>query len=517
MNEVVSSFCLTVLLLDSEKIIFYRLYMRIFRKTLAVRTALFFLFLSFQSALSAQTNHPSFEPLFTTNRNSTGYTADEVFEAGLLFSEIERGSQTWISCLQDFQKIKENVSSEAFMALSEEERGRAILKYLYNDYLRTYNFDQTRIDLALKTGFYNCVSSAVIYMAAAKAAGLDVRGQRTTQHAFCSVYVPSAKAGQLKKIDVETTNPYGFNPGSKEEIEHSDQIKKYYVVPKKYYANRSEVSDGVFVGLIGGNLTSDYIKSGEYHKAVPLGAARWEAVKAEPGKAAASVRNEFDILAANYVNLVPDSAATYFSTLDWFAAFIERWGNNSFLQKNLDTSFVNLLVLCNQEKNYELAREGYEKYKDKVSASQITKADEIITDIIILTATNGLSLEEKLEETNRLISSEELSTPARQKRAELHLESFWLEELNALMNSRDYESGYERASLAVNQLPKSSKIKTMQNGFYNNIIATIHNSFAKEANAGSFESAQKILEEGLEKFPNDRTLKKDLVDLQKIF
>ena len=201
MNEVVSSFCLTVLLLDSEKIIFYRLYMRIFGKTSTVRVFLFFLFFGFLSALSAQANHPSFEPLFTTNRNSTGYTADEVFEAGLLFSEIERGSQTWISCLQDFQKIKENVSSEAFMALSEEERGRAILKYLYNDYLRTYNFDQTRIDLALKTGFYNCVSSAVIYMAAAKAAGLDVRGQRTTQHAFCSVYVPSAKAGQLKKID----------------------------------------------------------------------------------------------------------------------------------------------------------------------------------------------------------------------------------------------------------------------------------------------------------------------------
>ena len=84
------------------------------------------------------------------------------------------------------------------------------------------------------------------------------------------------------------------------------------------------------------------------------------------------------------------------------------------------------------------------------------------------------------------------------------------------MNFRNYELGYTNASIALNQLPKSTKIKAMQNGFYNNQIATIHNSFAKQANARNFEAAQAILEEGLEKFPNDKTLKKDLADLLKV-
>ena len=84
------------------------------------------------------------------------------------------------------------------------------------------------------------------------------------------------------------------------------------------------------------------------------------------------------------------------------------------------------------------------------------------------------------------------------------------------MNSRDYELGYTNAATALNQLPKSTKIKAMQNGFYNNLIATIHNNFAKLANAGNFESACTVLEEGLQKFPNDKSLKKDLADLQKI-
>ena len=127
-----------------------------------------------------------------------------------------------------------------------------------------------------------------------------------------------------------------------------------------------------------------------------------------------------------------------------------------------------------------------------------------------------VGLLEKIEKTNSLLATKELSSSERQKRAQLHLESFWLDALNALMNSRDYEEGYKKAGQALIQLPKSTKIKAMQNNFYNNSIAIIHNNFARQANAGKFEEAQAILEEGLEKFPEDRTLTKDLSDLQKV-
>lgn len=497
----------------------------IFKKRIS-RVIVLFLVFCFYNKIFAQIQHPSMEPVFSvvsvlglkSEADNTNYTADEVFEMGLLFSECQRGSDTWNHSWKQFEEIKQEVTSSEFMSLEEEERGRAILKLLYRDYLAAYSLNQTKIDVAMDKGFYNCVSSAVLYMAAAKAAELDVRGQRTTQHAFCSIYVPvtDGKPGQLKKIDVETTNPYGFNPGSKEEIEHESQIRKYYVVPKKYYSNRIEVSDGVFTGLIAGNLCSEYIKSENYKKAVPLGAARWEAVRKENSKTVASVRNEFDILAANYVNLIPSSAASYSSTLNWYSTFIDRWGNTAFLQKNLDSSFINLLVLCNKEQDYPLAKSTYEKYKDKVSQQQLTKSEEIITDIIILSATDAISTEDKIVETNRLLTTKDLSNPVRQKRAQLHLESFWLDKLNSLMNSREYEEGYRAAALALNQLPKSTKVKAMQNNFYNNSIAIIHNNFARQANGGNFDEAQAILEAGLEKFPGDKSLTKDLSDLQKV-
>lgn len=477
------------------------------------------------SLFYAQENLPSFEPFFDVkeilnHKNESGnyisYEADEVFEMGLMFSECEQNSEIWKKSWKKFEQIKKVVSSDEIMSLELEDRGRAILKFLYQDYLKTYSLKQTKIDIALETGEYNCVSSAIIYMAAAKVAGIDVRGQKTTQHAFCSIYVPGIKDGQLKKIDVETTNPYGFNPGSREEIEHEDQIKKFYVVPKKYYANRSEVSDGVFTGLVAGNLCSDYIRSGNYSKAIPLGAARWDVVKYEAGKSANSVRKEFDILAVNYINMLPESATFYYSMLNWFLSFIDHWGSTEFLQKNLDSSFVNLLILCNKEANYTLAKTSYDEYKNKVSQSQRNKADEIITDLIIEKTTSGLSTELKIQEINSLILTEEFEEPVRQRRAKLHLEKFWLDYLNTFMNLREYETGYSKALFAATQLPKSSKIKNMQNMFYNNIIVQIHNDFIKQARAGNVSDAKKILEEGLEKFPNDKILKKDFSDLQKI-
>ena len=247
-----------------------------------------------------QQTHPSIEPLFLpedvlVNPNSTNasLSADEVFKLALLFSECPLNSPEWMQCLKQFDQLKQKVTSETFLAQSLEDRGRAVLKLLYQDYLATYDFNQTRTDVALQTGVYNCVSSALLYMAVAKAAGIEVRGQKTSEHAFCTVYIPSgtgSKTNQYKKIDVETTNPYGFNPGSKETIENEDKIQGYYVVPKKYYANRQEVSDLLFAGLIAGNICATCIEQDDYEKAIPVGAARY--VQAAQRGAAAIRKNK---------------------------------------------------------------------------------------------------------------------------------------------------------------------------------------------------------------------------------
>ena len=145
--------------------------------------------------------HPDMEPsfIFNTEAGTTELSADEVFQLSLLFSECPLDSPEGEQCLKQFEQLKQKVTDEAFITQTPEELGRAVLKLLYQDVLTTYDFNQTRTDIALQTGVYNCVSSALLYMAVAKAAGLEVRGQKTSEHAFCTVYIPGSKAGQFTK------------------------------------------------------------------------------------------------------------------------------------------------------------------------------------------------------------------------------------------------------------------------------------------------------------------------------
>ena len=493
---------------------------RVLRKVLVV-----FVSVTFFANLFAQNEHPSMEPAFSlfgvlgvkSEAGNTNYTADEVFEMSLLFSECERGSEAWNRCWKQFEEIKKEVASDEIMSLDEEERGRAILKLLYRDYLAAYSLTQTKVNVAMDKGFYNCVSSAVLYMAAAKAAGLDVRGQRTTQHAFCSIYVPAAdgKPGQLKKIDVETTNPYGFNPGSKEAVENEDKIQGYYVVPKKFYTNRQEVSDRIFTGLIAGNICADCIENNDYNKAVPVGAARYLLVCNEQSKAATQARHDFDVLAGNYINTNPGSAAIFNERLDWFTSFIDRWGMTDFLQQNMDNAMYNLLVLCTQEKNLSLAAASFEKNKKYLTQKEIATSQEIITDIVLDINQQEATGQSQIELINDFLSNPDYQEEAFQNRAKLYLENAWLSVLNKCMNIQAYEEGYEKSAEALESLPQSSKIKKMQKSFYDNCIVIIHNNFADQANAGNYDKARSILEEGLQKYPDDKTLKSDLTLLNK--
>ena len=94
-----------------------------FKKYAAKKFAAVIIYFFISLSLFAQTlQHPDIEPLFTVQiKNPSKWTADEIFETALLFSECEKGSQSWNRCLQEFNKIKKEVTSSEYMKLSEEE------------------------------------------------------------------------------------------------------------------------------------------------------------------------------------------------------------------------------------------------------------------------------------------------------------------------------------------------------------------------------------------------------------
>ncbi|MGA2642636.1 MAG: hypothetical protein ABSG21_17240 [Spirochaetia bacterium] len=160
------------------------------------------------------------------------------------------------SLLLKFRGEVAEVSDQA--ALAE----RALL-FLHRNLFTSYSALQTRVDTALDTGVYNCVSSAVLYMVLARSVGLSVGGVRTPDHAFASVLVNG------QQLDVETTNPYGFNPGAKKEFTDSfGKITGYSYVPPGSYVDRRAIGEKELLSLILYNRVSEYMDGRSFRDAL---------------------------------------------------------------------------------------------------------------------------------------------------------------------------------------------------------------------------------------------------------
>lgn len=145
----------------------------------------------------------------------------------------------------------------------QAELAEKTLAFLHKNLLVSYSEGQTRVDTAMETGVFNCVSSAVLYMILARSVGLSVGGIRTTDHAFCTVLVDG------ESVDVETTNPYGYNPGTRKEFSDSfGRLTGYSYVPPSNYRDRRAIGERELLGLILYNRVSEYTDGRYFRDAV---------------------------------------------------------------------------------------------------------------------------------------------------------------------------------------------------------------------------------------------------------
>ncbi|MDR2370681.1 MAG: hypothetical protein LBD71_04310, partial [Treponema sp.] len=161
------------------------------------------------------------------------------------------------------------LKADPLLPADPAERGEYVLSFMHKKFLKSYSLIQTRLDTLLENGRYNCVSSAVLYLVLAQSAGLDVRGVMTKDHAFASVNIN----GEL--VDVETTNPYGFNPGNRKEFHDGfGRLTGFAYVPAANYRDRSAITPIELVSLVFSNRIADLEKRGRFAEAVPLAISR---------------------------------------------------------------------------------------------------------------------------------------------------------------------------------------------------------------------------------------------------
>jgi hypothetical protein len=393
-----------------------------------------------------------------------------------------------------------------------KERGDYILSFMHKKFLKRYSVNQTRMDTLLANGSYNCVSSAVLYTILASAAGLRTRGVVTRDHAFVTV-----EAGE-ETIDVETTNPYGFDPGNRREFHDAfGKATGFVYVPAKNYRERTDVDATELVSLILHNRISDLESRGRFAESVPLAVNRAALLSLSDR----TVYTEFfddprNILQDRIFNYAASllKAGKETELLEWAelagAKFPapERWReivfgavNNGLAKMIKNSRFEegHSLLAANASK---LGSENYKRLRAMLADAELF---HIVTSVkTIQDAGAALDALDSAEDEALLTAGrlKELRIFAVIKKAGFMVKERGVREALAYAESARSGSGDPQLDALIKSLKE-------------NRIVELHNAFAAAYNRRDFAQARELIRSALEEFPEDTRLLADRDLLEK--
>lgn len=373
-----------------------------------------------------------------------------------------------------------------------------MLVFLYENVLSRYSEFQTRVDVALETGTYNCVSSAVLYYYFARVAGLDVAGVETPVHSFCTVAIP----GEGRKIDVETTNPYGFDPGVRRELATGDpNEKRYAVVPQTNYLSRKSVGERRLVSLIYNNRITLLEKSGQSWEAVGLALDAWTLQGTEASRGDLAER------CLNYATGLV-SAGKALEALDFIRMVSEKWGDYPRYREFSASALGPTL-------NGLMAQGAWTDAFALMTARGPDLAPAVAREMGELVAANYLAdyalthtLAESLAETER--NRDALSAADYAK----VIAYAYSRAVESLARNGDWLGASALADEGLAVVPGRAELLRARAAYRQNYAIEAHNRAAAAFNSGDAAGAKAILEEALRAVPENATLKADLSRLK---
>jgi hypothetical protein len=421
-------------------------------------------------------------------------------------------------------------------------RGEAILAYLHANLLKAYREDATTLDGILDSGEFNCVSSAVLYAIAARGLGLDVAGVRTADHAFCTVLA----GGRL--IDVETTNPYGFDPGAKKEFKDSfGRTTGFAYVAPGGYGDRRPIGTRDLVGLILSNRASLLEQSGRFSEALRLGAdydalcpgtesraflvdrinnfvadlaSRRDFADAETAARAAAAAFPGEArLAVLSMQATYNKAAAMIQAGDWEAAFnvatdavseLAAAGKPEVdateLRDLAEASLAGLADSLARKGDFAGARRAVAEREARSTRKAIEAAYAEIGEMELVRAANSLPFAEATRTADRVLAAGEVS----QARYAQAMAAIYSKEADRIASGGDWLGAAALADEGAAKAPGDGSLARIAEAMRHNFVVQAHNEFARRYNAGDYAGAKSVVETALLSMPHDPTLLRDL-------
>lgn len=446
---------------------------------------------------------PSIKPAFTITSWSSvapdqeNFSGSDIIRLSLRFGLTEPDSEIWKNSLLKYKEMVDRLKT--FKNLSEIEKGEKIMEVMYESALSNYRIEQTKLDVMFEKGTYNCVSSSLLYLALAKDWGLDARVQETSKHAFITIYT---KDGQ--QVDVETTNPQGFNPGTRKMVtQNSTGSKKYTIVPKNYYSNRNEISDRKAVTLVAKNLCSFMNDRNDYQTSVPLAVSVYMFVEREKNL----VRQDMDALCANYAAYA-NKTSNFEQALDFLESIYDAYGASDILEKNYNNIAYNSAAQNCNANNFEAAWDNYNRRKPLLTEKDSAEINAMIWESEVLYKAQALEGDEGIACVQQY--RKDVQDPKLLSQLERIEEIHWSKKIVPYLNREQYLEAVQICDKAIQSLPKSSYLKNTKSVCYSNHGVKVHNQVVPLINARKYNEALDILNEAAQLNPQNSLIKKDI-------
>jgi tetratricopeptide (TPR) repeat protein len=377
---------------------------------------------------------------------------------------------------------------------------------MHKNFLKAYSERQTRLDELLRTGRYNCVSSAVFYMILSLSSGLDAGGVMTKDHAFATI-----NTGR-ELVDVETTNMYGFDPGNRKEFQDSfGKATGFAYVPVKNYRDRTAINPPELVSLILSNRIAELELRSNFSDAVPLSINR-EALLSRNTR---TDHNAFfedphkDMLTRlfNYgawlIKNGKDDQA-----MDWAEYAGNTFPGEEAWQDLVYAAANNKAIRLIRTRKIAEARAGLEAARRRLSADNFNALDGMVLEAELAERVNGIRNPGEAEAALSLINSTWERIPEK-SREELRTTAV-LKEAERLGRTGNWLEAIAWIEAAVGRYGGNSLFENALSTFRQNRVGELHNSFAALYNKRDYSGAKAFIEKALEEYPGNRQLTGDL-------
>jgi tetratricopeptide (TPR) repeat protein len=392
-------------------------------------------------------------------------------------------------------------------------RGEYILRFIHRKYLRAYSLSQTRMDTLLGTGRYNCVSSAVLYLIFASASGLTTRGVATRDHAFITLRLDN------ENIDVETTNPYGFDPGNRREFQDEfGKVTGFAYVPAKNYRDRTSINPLELVSLILSNRITELETRGRYAEAVPLGLNRM-ALLSDPGNTASSEHFPSGTAVAmdrifNYGAFLL-KAGRETEALKWAELGEQKYPAPERWREFINAAVNNLLLKMIKAGRIGEARDILALQASKLNPDDYDRFEAMLMDNELTKMVAGIKGIADVEALLALLEGAGKDFPVQAERVREFQVFALLKKAEYLAQGEGLPAAIafiEDAALRYDPEPRlQANLKTLRN----KRVAELHNNFAAAYNKRNYAEARNIIEKALEEYPDNPRLLSDAETVRK--